>query len=644
MASSSYAAEPDDPFNFFNQNFEEVVDVRLSSFNYERPLNGVGKAGDMEFSRFSIMNPSLSLDLGGTSNFLTTSIYINKNFLGVNGNNLKLAFNIDQEHFRYIDAFKWFRMNNIKLDMDKEKILMKGDFVSLREPQTQIQVHDFNLTCERHPDYLANTPDGFLAGCNNFGTLVPTEGNEAIDFEFRYFGETEESKIKIKTKLKKFDSDQRRVYLKNLQTSVLFDKETTLSAKNLNVDCEKQEDLINFAGNNVVAPCLNHFKLMSDDFNVSFRSEPDTVHSFGKSIGFINEEDIHVSTNGYIYKNVDTIFEIRKTDMTCQKVGDFSTIEADNYLRSCYNHNEFRPSVGNETSSLFFKVDDPKMKGPTKDKGDVLTIKTNYRNIKVTDDKLKLDGKVGSLNLDDEFIAKIYDYSLTCSKQANILELDMDKILKDCKKNMFLNPEEVLIDDKPEDISMYLNVREAQTTGDRLNLNLQSLQMVDPEENLTLFDVKIDCLMEEESDLFEKRDVLRDCTKESNISIKKIISIENEDIESDLIEIHNNLETSHINPSQFVSSEKHSVKDVQITIKDNNAYLKAKVRFLGMDLKVELGGKTSFNWDKNRILIDVKKTKLPLGIKSKTVLLYLMKHFAVNETVTIKKGKISIQL
>jgi hypothetical protein len=137
-----------------------------------------------------------------------------------------------------------------------------------------------------------------------------------------------------------------------------------------------------------------------------------------------------------------------------------------------------------------------------------------------------------------------------------------------------------------------------------------------------------------------------DCTENNSISIDRIVMTDKGPNATILKGIYQGLidgRTNAFDPTSSYTSETPGLKEIQISSVNGMVKFKGKVRFLGLNHTAEIEGPAEYNRDAREIRLEVKKARLPLGIKSSNIMLFILRHFVVNEFLQVDDDYIVIK-
>ena len=642
--STSAVASQDDFFSIFEEKLEPTIALDVKSLDYNRPEGGQGKAGKLVFSKLKIVTTMANINLQNGNQIFDADVYVKQNFIGLNGPYTKFAYQIDDINYTYLDSFRWMKLNDLSFLMNHKTIDLYGKKIEFQEPQTFVSARSFKLHCDRHADYLVNDGEGFTAGCWNYGIVTPQEGMAAFDFRYGFTALEEETPegedpftADVQASFEKMQIKEEVMSAKSMVTKMIFDKKTNLKLSDMEISCKKHAGLIEFNEDNILVPCLNDLKLNSKAMNLDFEDMEDELY-LDKLIGSMSENLIKIATPKLNYKANGLNLDLHNGTMNCAKREDFSPLAGADYLLACFNNGSISRLNGENPVKFSMELDDLEVEEEA-DEMKYLDLYSDLDYFAMGDEKIILKGSNAGLVLDKNMFITLNTAEIECGKEKDLVDHDVDKILTTCKEHLEAETKSILIDDREDpNKTSFIRIfpKFISARPDVLGITATSMELLDNEEVTLIDTLFLDCGRLKGNDLFNKDDVIKGCLNKGEVTIKKIFT--EEAGSNDEIVVKN----EDLNFNYIKKRTKPGVEDLFIRFTNNQMLLKLKARVLGMKLKTEIRGSITFEPEMSRFILDVTKSKLPLGIKSKKILLWIVKKFVVNETIQVSGDKIIV--
>tara|TARA_Y100000590_G_scaffold469529_1_gene657737 strand:- start:188345 stop:190339 length:1995 start_codon:yes stop_codon:yes gene_type:complete len=644
---SAKASSEFDLFEEFTEDFQDKVDIEIDSLDFVRPENGIGNSGTFKFRKFHVQNPKFSIFVGNENSLFDSNIFIKGSLVGIKGPQTRFAYDLDEINADYLHSFKYAKVRNTKLLMDKEGINFSGEYYKIRKPESILELQNFIWNCDRNSEHLFNDSVGFLSGCLNSAEIIPHNEETPIKVSFNFLGKEESPSDRVD-----FESDIRlvnftddRVQGKASISNITFGSGVHLVTSNVKVDCFKEKNLIDINTETMLIPCLNDLKLESDLFGIYFKDTDKEFYNFEAPRFQITDREIKLENKMFKFVGENSKVVIRDVKMAAQKFEDFDPLVFDSFLKSLYNKNKFTPSIGKNVASLDFSFTDPEARS---DQTKEIRIETRVKEFSTSQTKILVDTDVTKLSMDDDYDFYMNKVQIECEKESNIIEFEGSKFLADCKHSGRYLFRDIVIDNK-KDIKKpkyFIKPEYLKVEDGYMSILAPGFQLVDEKENITLLNSSVKCLKRYEKDLFNILDVLEGCLKESKIYISRIVSEKNKkrDATKGIYELYKEIIHGKVfNPISLVNSKDAFVRDVKVQINNNWMKLDLDIKFLKADLKVKAEGRISLDRETEELVIDIKQAKLPLS-KSKKILMYFLKKNLANDTITFENGLIRIKL
>jgi hypothetical protein len=214
---------------------------------------------------------------------------------------------------------------------------------------------------------------------------------------------------------------------------------------------------------------------------------------------------------------------------------------------------------------------------------------------------------------------------MDCDKDADLTELDFEKIKKTCTNRLKIGPLKASIVDKKQNTSFVLDTNNIFVKDQILYAGLNSATLAGATSTTYLSNVILNCKKGVDSDLFEIMNVLRDCVTYGRLSIGTMTS-----------------------QNKFFEDEKakkpSSTKNLIVNLDSGKMAINTAIHFLGMNLKVAIYGIIRLDESNKKIMVTVTNTKLPLGITSVKLLMYFLKKDLISKDIKIDKNVITVSL
>ena len=341
---------------------------------------------------------------------------------------------------------------------------------------------------------------------------------------------------------------------------------------------------------------LQNGKLVLDDSELNLS---------GQYFSFINNDSSMKLKNFLLYCQSNTVVNIDNGKST--EVGPTNDI-----IKNCFN---FMSLNGLNTAV----ATNPEIEFTSQKNGD----KTYFQSQVKTFDLRKTLINADLINLkivsNDNYIISTKDIKLDCDKDADLTELDFEKIKKTCSNRLKLNPLKATLIDTKQKTNFNLDANNIVIKDKLIYVGLNSVSMSNDQSTTYLNNVLFNCKKEIDSDLFEVTQVLRDCFTYGRLSIGEIKS------------------DSKLDPKKESSN-----KNLVINADAGNLVIQAQVRFLGSNHPVVIYGKIGLDEVKKQIIITVTETKLPFGITSVKLLMYFIKKDFISKDIQVNNNVITI--
>jgi hypothetical protein len=631
IVSGGYAAGE---LDLFGEDFSPSYDIKIKELNYEKNDQVGQPSGSFSFEKFKVITNDASIDLNNSSGFYDADIYVSNNLLGFKGEAARFAYRMAEEDFKYVNSFRWMKMANIHFLMDRDQIVLNGHRFAMQEPRTYFVAQSFDLNCGRHPDFLLNNGDGFLAGCLNFSDARSLQG-EGFGIDYRLSDEEGNETVNLQGYFTDFKATQKTFTTQASNVTATFSKETELSLSDLNMSCSKNRNLTKIDEESLLIPCASEFNLDSSQIDIKMAPENDRI-TLSAAVIENDTDKIKTRFNRLLYSGETSSFSLRESQVTCgQPVG--SKIEVASYIQGCLDDVRIDPKNSGSLSEFSFVMDD-------RAAGEefYLNMRGGLNSLKTDESKIVISSPSMNLDIDRYLDITLKNIDWNCHKKKGLREFGLVEMIDYCKLGSDVTMDKMKILDSEnsnEPIHASILPNSIKTKNNRIDAKFKSIYLADVEDFNYIKNLSINCEIEKDGDIFTPADLIAGCVKNSVITIPELYSQESTLKAEQLLNKTLNLEAVRI-------TERHaSMSDIKIDITNGVLSLDLKIRALGGNKNVSFSGPISWDKDKNLVSINVQKSKLPMGIRSKTIFMMVLKKFLVSEMITVpSKNVINIQL
>lgn len=334
-----------------------------------------------------------------------------------------------------------------------------------------------------------------------------------------------------------------------------------------------------------------------------------------------DDVQLNLAGEAMAFMNSDASLKLQKFRVYCQQgvlpqnaTGTDSAPSSD-MLKSCLNFMTLNGTYlpGNDSAGLEYEAADLKT-------GDKTFVQTKVRSIDLRKTEINVNLLATKTVSNDSYFINTSNVDLNCAKDEDLSAPDFEKIKRTCLNRFKLGPLKASIVDKAAKSTFNLDMKDITVKDKILYFALNSGALSDASSTTGLSNVLLNCRKENESDLLELMDVLKDCTTYSRISIAEIRS------------------------SKPDEKKDSSIKNIAINATNNALLTTAEVKFLGINARVSIQGNVTLDQARKQLIMTVTDTKLPLGINSVKLLMYFLKKNLISKDIAINKNVITIQL
>ncbi len=613
-----------DVLSLFDEDLSPTMDIVVENLDYTRNPDELEPQGTFSFKKFKIISFETNVELNNTSHFYDSRIYRRGRLIGFQGPAAKFVYRLREEDFKYLDSFKWLKMETVSLFMDRKSIKLSGENFAMREPKTILLTNNFNMLCSRHPGYPLNDGDGFLAGCLNYGEVRPLEGQE-IGMEFKLLEGGGNKAIDLKGVFKYLKLEKNRVSTDVTSLLSNFNDKVIVDATEIQGSCFKEDNVTMVTTEGLVEPCLSNLSAQGRFLVASFLEENHKMSLTKPDITNIGNE-LTLGFEDIIFNSNETRFKMSSSSLHCKTSREEDPIEVETYLKGCLNESE----LFTEKQNILFEFD-------TATKDQTLTLKGDLKKLKLFPNRVQLLSENTALEVNDNLQINFKGIDLSCQKEEGLNRFNAKDILSFCKKDLEIELQSFSLkgfEDKEKPILAKTAPDLVSNKDDLLNLNLPELKLVDREDLTLMENVRVLCETKSEEDIFIPNEVIQACVKAGKIEIENLYTTDSTYTPAQIMDPNLLVDKIRFNKS------KPSLYNISIIAKGGNVFIRLDTKVLGLNSSVSFSG--PINWDikKEELTIKVTKSRLPLGIKSEKVFMFFLKKMFVAEMISYEKNNV----
>lgn len=359
--------------------------------------------------------------------------------------------------------------------------------------------------------------------------------------------------------------------------------------------------------------------------NYGFAIEPDSIINtvnqteLQNSKLVLDDNQLNLSGEFLSFISPDSSVKLKTYRLYCQSLSELEPVAstdspANDMIKNCYSfltlNGNYTP--GNESAALEYEGLDQKT-------GDRMFMDAQVRSFDLRKKQINADIKTAKTVSNQTYFINAHNIQLSCAKDENLTEFDVDKIKKTCLNELKIAPVKASIVDKVAKSTFNLDIKDITVKDKILYLSLNNGTLSDPVSTTYLSNLLLNCKKDTDTDLLEITEILRDCVSYSRLSIAEVKSSKPDEKDS-------------------------SVKNIALSSSNGALIIQAAVKFIGIKANVSIYGNVALNEAKKQLIITVTNTKLPLGINSVKLLMYFLKKNLISKDIAISNNVITVSL
>lgn len=356
-----------------------------------------------------------------------------------------------------------------------------------------------------------------------------------------------------------------------------------------------------------------------------------------KSQILINDRFFQLAGAGFTYQDLTTEIKLENFGYYCKGHPNYNSTDAEGIIAGCLLYSKVSPSKEKkkkgEVLNLYYKSTDKT--GSTILSGKVKEIEIKSDNIHMNIPKFTLD--VGSFEILGQKL------KLNCQKDPDLTTLNSDPLINNCLEGVSITSPVLKISDKAEDSNFLFDTEHLEIANKKLKFTSNGFKIFDKEGETEISKLKINCAMKSNDSLFDVHAFINECIDEGDISMRRVYYQEFVQNPALLASYQKMIAPEALNQDNKneVKPEETGIKNMRLKISDHYFKFTAKVKIWPTYYSIGASGVIE-RGPNNEIIIDIRKTKLPMWITSKSIFLYYFKKYMVSKTVQVKNDKIYI--
>ncbi|MFA6237906.1 MAG: hypothetical protein WC635_11300 [Bacteriovorax sp.] len=372
-----------------------------------------------------------------------------------------------------------------------------------------------------------------------------------------------------------------------------------------------------------VRPTFLGFTTQFGDYGFSL--EPNSVINSVNQTELLNsklildDNQLNVSGEFLSFINIDSSIKLRTFRLYCQNLSDQnsplpSDSPANDMVSNCFRfltlNGNYAPN--NEAAILEFENKD-------KDTGDKLFLNAEVRSFDVRKNQVSANFKAARSVSNDSYFISADNLNLSCAKDEDLKEMDLNKIKKACLNELKIAPLKASIVDKAAKTNFNLDIKDLTVLDKIAYFTLNSGSFSDTVSTTTISNLMLNFQKETETDLLDLIQVLKDCISYTRLSIAEIKNTKPDEKDS-------------------------AVKNILVNSSNGALLVHAEAKYLGIKAKVTITGRIALDEAQRQLNITVTDARLPMGINSVKLLMYFLKKTIVSKNISINSNIITVSL
>lgn len=316
-----------------------TADVSIDKLTFKRPTKGVGIAGELIFRSANVNNNGIILNLKNENHFFDSKIFQRPTFLGFSTQFGNYGFSIEKDNI--INTLDKAELLKSKLVLDENQLNLSGEYFSFINYDSSVILQNFLFYCQKISNNDSSRSDDMMAHCLRFLTFNGnyTPNNETASFH--YESEREGEKTSIKAQVLSFDlrNNQINASLKSAKTA--NNELYFIEASDLNLNCEKDENLKTLDFDKIKKDCLNRINISHFDLKLNDRLEKSAFNLDIKDFT-VKEKIVYLTLNHGTLSDPSSSTYIHNVLVNCRKEIETDLFNLSMVLKDCLTYSRLK--------------------------------------------------------------------------------------------------------------------------------------------------------------------------------------------------------------------------------------------------------------------------------------------------------------
>lgn len=324
------------------------ADLVIDDLQFQRPVQGVGRAGTLIFKSANVNNNGIILNLTNVNKFFDSQIFLRPTFLGFTTQFGNYGFTLEENNM--LTTIKTMQLQNSNFILDDNQLNISGEHLKFVNTDLDVILKKFRLYCQ------SSVNTDLVTSCLNYLTLNGTYTPENLYATLDYKGVNlvTGDKTELLAKIKSVDIRKNNLSINMTGLKTVSNDSYIINADTVNLKCAKDPSLTTFDTAKLTKDCLNNLKIAP--------LKASLIDNKAKSAFNLDVKDITVEKKiAYFALNSGTLSDRASTTfihdmlLNCKKETDTDLLELNQILNDCITY--ARINIGEVKST---KPDDNK--------------------------------------------------------------------------------------------------------------------------------------------------------------------------------------------------------------------------------------------------------------------------------------------
>lgn len=309
------------------------IEVKVHDLDLNNGRSNNGRLGAIEYDSAVISKDTLSFNLEDKHKRRSSAeVFYNNRQLKIDNGILSAQFDMGENDF--LDKLNTLAVKEIETAITPTYFNINGSHFKIDRDGVELHANNFFLFCTvNDPEYDMASGDGIVKGCMTELNMSPKSYNVPVDFVF--IKQLEDNAVfTMKGDIGKLQLQAKRFLTMTSPFSLMNYKQYDVEATGIDLNCEKDEDLLDVDSDKLMHHCENTVALKVPRILVKNSVESTKFYFDIKNLNIKNEK---LNFHSDVFQFLDKLksVTVKDMDVNCQKKLNSDLLDVASMIKEC---------------------------------------------------------------------------------------------------------------------------------------------------------------------------------------------------------------------------------------------------------------------------------------------------------------------